>query len=291
VAQGEAALPAEGRGVPAPLMVLGAIASVQLGAAFAKTIFDQLGSGGAVFLRAAFAALILLCVWRPRLGGLSRSDLAAVVAFGLVLAGMNWAFYSSIERIPLAVAVTIEFIGPLGVAVAGSRRLVDGLWVLLAGAGVVLLMGGLGGGGLDPFGAALAGLAGLGWASYILVSQRVGKVVPGGAGLSAAMAIAAVALLPVGVASAGTTLLHPHLLLTGAAIGLLSSALPYALEFAALRRLPAKVFGVLMSLEPAAAAVAGLIVLHETLVPRELAGIALVVLASAGSTRSAREKT
>jgi inner membrane transporter RhtA len=272
-------------------LVLIGILSVQFGAGIAKSLFDEVPPTVIVWLRLATSAVVLTLVARPLLRRRTRHDWLVVAGLGASLGIMNWAIYQSFARIPLGVAVTIEFIGPLGVAVAGSRRLVDGLWVLLAGAGVVLLMGGLGGGGLDPFGAALAGLAGLGWASYILVSQRVGKVVPGGAGLSAAMAIAAVALLPVGVASAGTTLLHPHLLLTGAAIGLLSSALPYALEFAALRRLPAKVFGVLMSLEPAAAAVAGLIVLHETLVPRELAGIALVVLASAGSTRSAREKT
>jgi inner membrane transporter RhtA len=291
VAQGEAALPARGarRSVPAPLLVLASIASVQFGAAVAKGMFDRLGPGGTVTLRVVAGAVFTLVLARPRLAGLSRRAIGMVVLFGLILAAMNWSFYNSLDRIPLGVAVTIEFIGPLGVAVAGSRRWVDGIWGLLAAGGVLLLTGGLGG-GLDPLGILFAAFAGVCWAAYILVSQGVGRLVPGGAGLSGAMIVASVALLPVGIVEAGTDLLQPGLLLAGAAVGLLSSALPYGLEFVALRRLPANVFGVLMSLEPAVAALAGFTLLGETLVPRELAGIACVIVASAGSTRSARPR-
>ena len=199
---------------------------------------------------------------------------------------MNLTFYESLDRIPLGAAVTCEFVGPLGVAVVGSRRRLDLLWVALA-AGGILLLATPGGGGLNAPGVLLALLAGGWWAAYILLSARVGRVFPGGGGLAIAMAVAAVLTLPFGIAQGGSGLLDPAVLGAGLAVALLSSVVPYSLELEALRRLPANVFGVLMSLEPAAAAVAGLIVLGQVLKANEWAGMALVIVASAGATRFA----
>jgi inner membrane transporter RhtA len=273
--------------VPAPLLVVAAIASVQLGGAFAKTLFDEVGPGGTVWLRIITAAVVLAAVWRPRKSGLSRDDLLLVLAFALSLAGMNFAFYSSLDRIPLGVAVTYEFVGPLAVALFGSRRALDLVWVALA-AGGILLLSDFGATDLDTTGVALALLAGAFWAAYILLSVRVGRRFEGGDGLALAMVVAAALLTPVGIADGAGDLLSLHVLAVGAAVGLLSSAIPYSLELEALRRLPSGVFGVLMSLEPAMAALAGFIVLGEDLVARELAAIALVVVASAGAAMGAR---
>jgi inner membrane transporter RhtA len=273
--------------VPAPVLVIGAIASVQLGGAFAKTLFDEIGPGGTVWLRIVTAALVLAAVWRPRARGLTRDDLLLVLAFALSLAGMNFAFYSSLDRIPLGVAVTYEFVGPLGVALIGSRRALDLLWVALA-AGGILLLSDFGATDLDTTGVALALLAGGFWAAYILLSVRIGRRFEGGDGLALAMVVAAAMLMPVGIADGAGELLSVHVLAVGVAVGLLSSAIPYSLELEALRRLPSGVFGVLMSLEPAMAALAGFIVLGEDLAARELAAIGLVVVASAGAAMGAR---
>jgi inner membrane transporter RhtA len=272
--------------VPPTVLVLLAIASVQFGAAFAKGLFDEIGVGGTVLLRVLFAALLLMAIWRPSPRGHGRPDLWLVVLFGLVLACMNLSFYASLDRIPLGAAVTFEFVGPLGVAVAGSRRPLDLLWVALAAAGILLLSE-LGAGGLDGLGIALALLAGAFWAAYILLSARVGQRYEGADGLALAMVVGAVVLLPVGVGDAGGELLTPWILVVGAAVAILSSAIPYALEMEALRRLPTGVFGVLMSLEPGVAALAGFVLLGEDLVAREIVAIALVVAASAGASRGA----
>jgi inner membrane transporter RhtA len=273
--------------VPPTLLVLASIASVQFGAAFAKTLFDELGAGGTVFLRTLVAAIVLALIWRPRLAGHDRRDLSLALVFGLVLAAMNFCFYSSLERIPLGIAVTFEFVGPLGVAVFGSRRRLDLLWVVLAATGILLLSDLGSGGGLDRLGVALALFAGVLWAAYILLSARMGQAFPGGAGLALAMVVATVPLAPVGIVDGGSELLVPEVLLAGVAVGLLGSAIPYALELEALRTMPVGVFGVLMSLEPAVAALAGFLVLDEGLVTRELVAIALVVAASAGAARRA----
>jgi inner membrane transporter RhtA len=272
--------------VPPTLLVLLGIASVQFGAALAKGLFDELGVGGTVFLRVLFAALVLMAIWRPSLRGRGRHDLLLVAVFGLVLAGMNLAFYSSLDRIPLGAAVTFEFVGPLGVAVAGSRRPLDLVWVALAAAGILLLSD-LGADGLDTLGIALALLAGALWAAYILLSARIGQRYDGADGLALAMVVGAAALVPVGVAEGGGELLVPWILAAGLAVAVLSSALPYALEMEALRRMPTGVFGVLMSLEPGMAALAGYVLLGEDLVAREIVAIMLVVAASAGASRSA----
>jgi inner membrane transporter RhtA len=270
----------EARGVA---LVVAAVTSLQFGAAFAVTLFDELGPGGAAFLRLAVAAVVLLAIWRPRLRGRPPADLRVAAAFGITLGLMNWAIYSAMDRIPLGVAVTIEFLGPLGVAVAASRRPLDLLWVVLAAAGVVLLAD-PGGGSLDTLGVAFALLAAAMWAAYILLSVRTGRLFPGGSGLAIAMAVGAVTILPMGVADAGDALFEPELLAAAAAVALASSVIPYSLELEALRRLPARVFGVLMSLEPAVAALAGLVVLGQVLGARDWFAIALVVVAAAGAT-------
>jgi inner membrane transporter RhtA len=272
--------------VPPVLLVLLAIASVQIGSALAKGLFDEIGPGGTVFLRLLFAAVVLMAVWRPSPRRRTRRDLELVVVFGLVLACMNMSFYAALDRIPLGAAVTFEFVGPLGVAVAGSRRPLDLVWVALAAAGILLLSD-LGAGGLDGLGIALALLAGAFWAAYILLSAQIGRRYEGADGLALAMVVGAVVLVPVGVGEAGGELLVPWILAAGLAVAVLSSAIPYALEMEALRRMPTGVFGVLMSLEPGMAALAGYVVLGEGLVAREVVAIAMVVAASAGASRGA----
>jgi inner membrane transporter RhtA len=266
--------------VPAPVLVVGAIASVQSGAAVATKLFPLVGPGGAVFLRLALSALVVGAIVRPGLRTRSRPDLILVVGFGLVLAAMNCLFYLSLDRIPLGIAVTFEFLGPLGVAVAGSRRPLDLLWVVLAALGVVLLTGS---GSLNVAGVVFATSAGACWAAYILLSQRVGRVFEGMTGLAVALAVGAVATAPYGVVAGGRTLLRPAVLAKGAAIAVLSSAIPYSLELAALRRLRAAVFGVLMSLEPAMAAVSGLLFLGQHLVWRDWLAVVAVMTASIGA--------
>jgi inner membrane transporter RhtA len=272
--------------IPPTLLVLAAVSSVQFGGALAKTLFDDVGPGGTVFLRVLFAAVVLAAVWRPALTGRSAGDWRLVLSYSVALVAMNLSFYEALERIPLGIAVTFEFVGPLGVAVFGSRRPVDLVWVVLAAAGILLLSD-FGGASLDGWGVALAVIAGGFWAAYILLSARVGQVFPGGDGLALAMLVAVVPLAPFGIAQGGGDLLVPWIIVVGFAAGILSSALPYTLELEALRRLPTAVFGVLMSLEPAVAALAGFAILGEDLVAREVAAILLVVVASAGAARGA----
>ena len=202
---------------------------------------------------------------------------------------MNWSIYEAMDRIPLGVAVTIEFAGPLAVAVAGSRRPLDGLWIVLAAAGIVLLAD-PGGGGADAAGVLFALLAAACWSAYIVLSKRVGQAFPGGSGLALAMVFGTLVALPAGLHQGAGGLLEPHVLAVGLAVAIASSVLPYSLELEALRRLPAAVFGVLMSLEPAVAALAGWVVLDQVLGARELLAIALVVVASAGRRRAQRRR-
>jgi inner membrane transporter RhtA len=272
--------------IPPTLLVLGAVTSVQFGGAFAKTIFDEIGPGGTVFLRVLFAALILGALWRPALVGRSAAEWRLVSAYGFALVAMNLSFYEALDRIPLGIAVTFEFVGPLGVAIAASRSALDLLWVVLAAAGIVLLSD-FGTADLDGLGVALALVAGGFWAAYILLAARVGRTYPGGQGLALGMAVGALMVAPVGLADAGADLLSAEVLAIGLGVAILSSAIPYTLELEALRRMPQGVFGVLMSLEPAAAALAGFVVLGEDLAARELVAIALVVAASAGAARNA----
>jgi inner membrane transporter RhtA len=267
------------------VLVLLSIISTQLGSAIAKSLFEQLNPLAVVFLRVVFAAVVLLALWRPQWRQVDRSTYPMLVLFGLALALMNLSFYLAIERVPIGIAVALEFIGPLGVAVCNSRRWIDGLWVGLAALGIVLLAP-LGNDlTLDPVGIGLSLVAGGFWAAYILLSARVGQALPGGTGLAWAMLVGAIVLFPIGVIGGGAALLMPHLLLIGLGVALLSSALPYSLELEALRWMPVRVFGVLLSLEPVAAALTGFLVLRETLALRAVIAILLVTIAAAGAAR------
>ncbi|MFI1399404.1 EamA family transporter [Streptomyces sp. NPDC020681] len=281
---------------PVALVVAGGL-SVQFGAAIAVLLMPRAGALGVVTLRLVLAALVLLVVCRPRLRGHSRADWGTVVAFGAVLAAMNILFYQAVERIPLGAAVTFEVLGPLVLSVIVSRRLVNLVWAGLALGGVVLLSGG-GFDRLDPVGALFALSAGAMWAAYIVFSARTGRRFPQADGLALAMAVGAVLSLPLGIAEAGSKLVVPSTLALGLAVALMSSVLPYTLELLALRRLPASTFAVLMSLEPAIAATAGFLVLHQALSATDALAIALVIGASMGAVRTqvggrpaTREKT
>lgn len=269
--------------LPAPLLVLVAIGSVQCGSAVARGLYDDLGALGVTLLRLALASLVLLVVLRPRVRAWPAAAWRAAAVLGAVMAGMNSAFYLSIRTVPLGIAVTVEFLGPLLLALVQTRRLLDLAWALLAAAGVLLL-------GLDstsgaPLGGlALAFVAGLFWAGYILASAQLGKTLPGTDGLAIALAVGALLVLPFGAAGAAEVLHRPLLLLPALAVALLSSVVSYGLELSALRRIPTRVFGILMSIEPAAAAVAGLAFLGQRLHLRELAALLMVSAASAGVT-------
>ena len=270
----------EGRSVAAPALVIGAVVSVQLGSATATTLFDQVGPAGAVLYRLLFAAILLLAIWRPVLMEAGREGLMLVIAFGVTLAGMNLSFYESLDRIDLGIAVTFEFVGPLLVGLLGSRRALDLVWVACAAIGVLLLTRPSGSASAAGIGFAL--LAGGFWAAYILLSARVGQAFSGGRGLALAMGVAAALMVVPGAAAAGGDLLDPGAAAVGAATAVLSSVIPYSLELEALRRIAVGTFGVLMSLEPAVAALIGLVALDQGLAAVDVLGIALVVVASAG---------
>ncbi len=269
--------------------VLIGILSVQFGAAIAKDLFDRIDPTAMVFLRLLTSALVLLAIARPALRARSRQDWLVVAAFGATLGLMNWAIYQSFARIPLGIAVTIEFVGPLAIAVIGSRRARDLVWVALAAIGVALL-------GFEPEGVTLPGvlfalLAGASWAAYILLSASTGRRWPGLDGLAVASVLATLLLTLPAIHAGGGTLLDPEILALGAAVGLLSSVIPYSFEMAALRRLRPAVFGILMSLEPAVAALAAVVVLQEFLAPVQWVAMGCVIVASVGATRSGTPQT
>ena len=270
------------------LAVLVGILSVQGGAALAKGLFPLLGPTGTVGLRIGISAVILLAAFRPQIGGLSRAQWRAVIPYGVVLGLMNLVFYNALSRIPLGLAVAVEFVGPLGVALFGSRKPVDVLWGVLAGAGIALITPWAGGGGVDPLGVALALAAGCCWAAYIVLGGRLSQLLPGGAAVSIGMLVAAVVVVPFTAAVGGFAHLTVWRFAAGVGVALLSSAIPYTLEMIALKALPARTFGILMSLEPAVAALVGLVFLHEVLSPAQWLAVALVIAASVGSTVTAR---
>lgn len=278
----------EPMGTPGPgvAMVLSACLSIQVGAAAAAQLFDDLGSWGASALRLVMAAALMLLVVRPRMLSWNRPQWRSVVALGLALAGMNGFIYAAIQRIPLGTAVAIEFLGPLVLAVFLSRRARDLLWVGLAfvGMGLLGVESATTSTALDPLGVGFALIAGAFWAAYILASAETGKRVPGLGGLSAAMVIAALVVAPIGAPGAVRAFADPMLLVFALVAALLSSVLPYSLEIAALRRLPSGVFSVLLSLEPAIAAVVGWVLLGQGAGPMSITAVALVVLASMGTT-------
>ena len=265
-------------------LVLIGMLSVQFGAAVSKEQFDEIPPVGMVLLRLLTSSLILLALARPRPGGRTAADWRPVLALGLALGMMNWAFYESFARIPLGVAVTIEFVGPLALAAAGRRRPRDLVWVGLAALGVVLF--GAGPTSVDPLGFGLALLAGGCWALYIVSTAATGRRWAGVEGLAVASTVATLAVAPFAVATAGARLLEPRLLALGALVGLLSSVIPYSLEMVALRSLPPRVFGILMSLEPAIAALVAAVLLREWLTPLQLLAMACVTAASVGAART-----
>jgi len=313
-ARAEAALGA----TPPAVLVLTGVVCVQVGAGLAARLFSQVSPAAVTGLRLWAAALLLAVLGarglRREITGLVRrrawADGAVVVAFGLTLAVMNYSIYQAFARIPLGVAVTVEFLGPLAVAVAATRRALDLAWVALAAAGVALLsqaggpaaaahpvlshgagapaLAGPTVGGLDLAGLLFALAAAVSWAIYILLSAATGRRFPGSSGLTVAMIVAALAVTPAGLLAGGRSLLRPGVLATGAAIGLLSSIIPYSLELETLRRVPPKVFGIWMSLEPAIAALVGLVMLGQSLSLLEWAAIGCVTVASAGAALSAR---
>lgn len=267
------------------LVVLGLICQ-EVGAAVAVTVFPQSGPIGMVTMRLVFSAVLMLVVFRPSVRRRTRDDWLTVLAFGLVLAGMNALFYLALDRLPLGVTLTLEILGPLVLSVVLSRRLSSWLWAALALAGVALL-GLADGARFDPLGVVLALGAGAAWVGYILLSARTGQRFGRLDGLAFAMAIGGIVILPFGALTAGPALLHPEVLLLGLAVAILSSAVPYGLELLALRRLPASTFSILLSLAPALAAVAGWLILGQALSVTDVVAIGLVVVASMGAVRAA----
>jgi len=265
-------------------LVLAGIFSVQFGAGTAKTLFDEVAPTTIVWLRLATSALLLLAIARPSLRGRTRHDWLVALALGLALAVMNWSFYQSFSRIPIGLAVTLEFVGPLSLAVLGSRRAADLVWVGLAGLGVVLL--GVQPGDLTWAGVGFALLAGATWAAYILLTAQTGRRWQGIDGLAVASVVAALLMAPLALGRYADQMADARIVALGALVGLLSSVIPYASEMVALRTMRPAVFSILMSLEPAAAALAAFVVVHELLGPLQLVAIGCVVAASVGATRS-----
>ncbi|MFP2928196.1 threonine/homoserine exporter RhtA [Pyxidicoccus sp. 3LG] len=274
----------------AVLTLLGAMSTIQVGASLAKRLFPLVGAQGTTALRLVFATLILLAVWRPWRKRLTREEVRSVLVYGAALGGMNLTFYLALERIPLGIAVAIEFTGPLAVAVLSTRKPVDFVWALLAIVGVLLILPLTGTSkALDWVGVAWALAAGTCWALYILFGQKAGASVHGGTAASLGMATAAVLVVPFGVAHAGTALLDVSLVPYALGVAVLSSALPYSLEMIALKRLPTRTFGILMSLEPALGALSGWVLLDEQLTWVQWAAIGCIVLASVGSAASSKQ--
>ncbi|MBL7868509.1 MAG: DMT family transporter [Flavobacterium lindanitolerans] len=271
---------------PIPAVLL-AIISVQSGAAIAKTLFPSIGAAGTASLRIGISALILMAVYRPKLTKLTKEQWKFVIPYGLCLGAMNLVFYFAIERIPIGLAVTLEFIGPLMVAILGSKRAVDFLWVLLAAAGIVLIAPWTTN-GVDILGAALATLAGAFWAAYIVLGGKISQKMDGNEAVATGMLLAACLVVPFGIFGGGLEGLTPKFLGMGIALALLSSAIPFTLEMKALGRLPARTFSILMSLEPAVAAICAFIFLQEYLSFNEILAVVFVVAASAGSTITSR---
>ncbi|MEL7358024.1 MAG: EamA family transporter [Cyanobacteria bacterium J06560_6] len=261
-----------------------AIFSIQFGSALAKSLFNDIGPWGVVGLRVGFSALFLFAIWRPKFHSKVKEHIGLIVLFGVVMATMNSAFYAAIDRIPLGIAISIEFTGPLGLSILKSQHWRDGLWAAIAIAGILLLTP-ISGASLDIWGMLLALFAGLCWAMYIVLAAKLGPALPGVEGLAWGLVVGTILLLPIGIATAGSALLSPRILLLSAGVGLLSTALPYACEIVALRSLPVKVFGVMLSMEPMVGVLAGFLILGEKLSVRSLIACVLVSIAAAGAAR------
>lgn len=270
--------------LPPITLVILAIASTQIGSAFAKSLLPSIGPFGMVLMRVGFAAVILMAFCQPRWTPTIQQNFKLIIGFGLVLSLMNLSFYLAIERIPLGIAVALEFIGPLGLAALKSQRKLTLLWVILAAIGTILLTP-MSGEALDILGVGFALTAAFFWAMYILFSARVGQVVAGIEGLCWAMLVGAIWLVPLGIFTAGNALLQPNLLASGLGVAILSSIVPYSLEMIVLKSLPIALFGILKSLDPMSAAVAGFLVLGERLTGQSMVAIVLISLAAAGASR------
>ena len=269
--------------VPVLLVALGMVFT-QTGASFAKMLFPLVGANGATALRLTLAAIVLVIIFRPWRYKLDRAQWRAVLLYGAVMGAMNLFFYAALEHIPLGIAVALEFTGPLAVALFGARKPLDFVWIALAVGGFAMLLPWTGfGGDISPLGIALALCAGACWAGYIIFGQKAGT---GGGPHIAALGVATAALiaLPFGIASAGPLLFDPAILPLGLAVALLSSAIPYALDMVALPHIPARLFGILMSGQPALAALSGLVILGEMLTPGQVGGMAAIIVASIGAT-------
>lgn len=268
-------------------MVVGAIVSVQAGGAFAATMFDQVGAAGMVFLRLTWAAIILCVVSRPRLRGRTRRDWMVMAGFGALTGTVCLSGYAAVDRLPLGMVVTLQLLGPLGLAVAMSHRAREFVWAAVAVAGVVLL--GKSSGHIDMVGVALSLFGAVAWAGYILLSKETGRRFDGMEGLALALGVAAVLVAPFGIVGGGTALLRPSMLLVGIVVALMTAVINFALELAALRQMTPRAFGILMSLSPAMAALAGFVILHQRLSAVQLVGIALVIAASAATVSGSNE--
>ena len=273
------------RGMNRIPLIGASVVSVQLGAAIAASLFHRVGAPGTVLLRQGFAAAALLAIARPRVSGRNRPDWLVIGAFGVVLAAMNVCFYEAVERLPLGIAVTVELFGPLGLAAGLSRSIRELAYVVLAALGVVLLGGATH--HLDGSGVVFALCAGVGWASYIVLSRRTGRRFEGIEGLALAMVVATVAVAPLGIATGGLRLIEPGALATGLAVATLSAAIPFSLELHALRVVGPRAFGVLMSTSPAVAATIGWLLLAEPLGGLQVVAICCVVSASAATALAA----
>ena len=272
---------------PIPAVLL-AIISVQCGAAIAKGLFPEIGAAATASLRIGLSAIILLVAFRPKLSELNAKQWKYVILYGLSLGAMNMVFYFAIERIPIGLGVTLEFVGPLVLAIFSSKKAVDFIWVILAAVGIALIAPWTDK-GLDLIGVLLALLAGAFWAAYILLGGRVSKIMKGGEAVAVGMLFATILILPFGFAGGGLNHLNPKLLALGAALSLLSSAIPFTLEINALKQLPPRTFSILMSLEPAMASLAAFVFLQEYLTVVECAAVACVVIASAGSSLTSKK--
>lgn len=272
---------------PLPAVLL-AIISVQSGAAIAKSLFPSIGATGTASLRIGIAALILLIAYRPNFKALTAPQWKAVIPYGICLGAMNLIFYFSIERIPIGLAVTLEFIGPLALALFGSKRIIDFLWITLAGAGIVLIAP-FSGKGVDITGMLLAILAGIFWAGYIILGGKISKIMDSGKAVATGMLFASILVVPFGLFSDHFSNITPSLFGIGIALALLSSAIPFTLEMKALKTIPAKTFSILMSLEPAFAALCALLFLEERLLFHEALAVLFVITASAGATLTSKK--
>ena len=275
---------------PAPLLaILGTVFTVQWGAAIAKGLIPSIGVIGTATIRVVLAAVLLLAAFRPPMHRFTSAQWRLVLPYGLTIGLMNSLFYEALARIPLGLVVTLEFTGPLGVAIAGSRRPLDVIWVILAAGGIGLITPWRADGAVDPIGVVFALLTGACWATYILLGARVSRVLPSGVATATGMAIASVALLPFAIRDGGLANLNPRLLVAATGVAILSSALPYTLEMFALGRLPGRTFSIFMSLEPAVAALTGLVLLGEHLTLAQWFAVAMVLAASIGTVLTSRE--